>query len=397
MIKVLHIVTAFPRSDAEDSMTPWLIATLQQLERIGIKNTIFAPSYKGLGNQTVMGLDVRRFRYFPRCCEDLTHDVTTPAKLSQKPWYVFWVPFLLFFGRRAFSKLIRAEQFDIVHIHWPLPMAFIGAPAFGKVPNLLHFYTAETAMARRYPIAKKFLRWAMKRTDEIIAISTHAMNLAKEAFDRPIKIVPYGSFFPEKPPEVFSPKADAKKKILFVGRIVERKGVQYLIQAMPGILKKIDAELIIVGGGAPVPQLKTLAHELGIEKNVLFTGIIKAKDKDRYYRESDVFVLPACYDKYGDTEGLGVVLLEALSVGKPVVASAVGGIVDIVINEKTGLLVPEKDPQALADALVRILTDDHLYIRLAKDGYQYALKNFSVSAVAENIKTIYEALLMKSK
>jgi len=376
-------------------MTPWLIAMLQQLQKNGVENTVLAPSYKGLGNQNVMGIDVRRFRYFPKKWESLTHDEATPVRLAKKPWYLLLAPFLLLAGRKYVKKLLGEKNFDIVHIHWPIPMAFVGAPAFGKIPTILHFYTAETSMIRRYPIIKPFFRGAIRDADKVVALTTYGMNQAKSIYDRPVEIIPYGNEFPPDIPEVNPPKGNETREILYVGRLVERKGVKYLIQAMPKILSQIDAQLTIVGGGILLEELKSIAKQENVEDKVSFTGIIPADEKDKAYRECDVFVLPACIDRHGDTEGQGVVLLEALSYGKPVVASAVGGIVDIVKNDKTGLLVPQKDPDALAEAIVRILTDEKLYVRLATDGYKYALDNFSIPAVTEKMLNIYNSVIEK--
>ncbi|RKZ27900.1 hypothetical protein DRQ26_02250 [bacterium] len=395
MIKVLHIVTAFPRSDDEDSMTPWLISLLRGLEQRGVKNTVLAPSYKGLGNQTVFGIDVRRYRYFFRKYEDLTHDEATPVRLSRKPWYLLWVPFMLLAGRRAVKKLLKKENFDVVHIHWPIPMAFVGATAYGKLPTILHFYTAETSMIRRFPIIKPFFRRYIRDADEVIALTSYGAEQARSVYDRSIKIVPYGNKFPEKIPTIRFPDEDRPRRILFTGRLVERKGVKYLIQAMPKILSRIDAELTVVGFGSILDDLKNLARDIGVGEKVHFTGLVPADEKERHYRDCDVFVLPACFDRHGDTEGQGVVLLEALSYGKPVIASAVGGIVDIVKDGHSGLLVPEKDPDALAEAIIRVLTDKELYIKLAKDGYEYAIQKFSPSVVEKAIVDVYEALLKK--
>ena len=397
MIKVLHIVTAFPRSDDEDSMTPWLIALIQELERQGVKNTVLAPSYKGLGNQTVFGIEVRRYRYFFRKWEDLTHDEATPVRLARKPWYLLWVPFMLSAGRRAVKKILKREHFDIVHIHWPIPMAFVGAPAFGKMPVVFRFYSAEIVLAKRYPkIFSFFLKRYINKADAISSNSSYTASLIKN-FRADVEVIPDANFFPNATPKFSEPLNNTPKKILFVGRIVERKGVEYLVRAMPKILSRIDAELIVVGSGAILDELKSLAKKIGVGEKVHFTGLVSAEEKERYYKTCDVFVLPACFDRHGDTEGLGVVLLEALAYGKPVIASNVGGIPDIVKDEKTGLLVPEKDPDALADAIVRILTDKELYIKLARDGYDFALKNFSLSAVGKSVVEIYERILNNRK
>ncbi len=374
-------------------MTPWLISLLRGIEARGFHNVVVAPAYKGLGDQTVFGIEVRRFRYFIRRWEDLTHDEATPVRLARKPWYLLWVPFMLLSGRNFVRKIIAKEKFDIIHIHWPIPMAFVGAPAYGKLPTILHFYTAETSMIRRYPAIKPFFKKYIRDADRVIALTSYGAQQAKSVYDREIDIVPYGTKFPESVPEVVFPGDRTPKRILFVGRLVERKGVRYLIEAMPEILRKLDAELIIVGGGPLLEELKRTASGAGVADRVRFTGIVPAEEKERWYSESDLFVLPACFDRHGDTEGQGVVLLEALSHGKPVVASAVGGIVDIVKHEKTGLLVPEKDPHALAEAITRILTDEDLYVRLAREGYDFARKNFSEDAVADKVVGIYRELM----
>ena len=99
------------------------------------------------------------------------------------------------------------------------------------------------------------------------------------------------------------------------------------------------------------------------------------------------------HDEHGDTEGLGMVLVEALARGKPVIASSVGGIVDIVKDNKTGLLFSEKDPQAIADAIYMLASDKKLYTRLAKDGFKYVSENFATKNIARRTIEIYENVL----
>lgn len=393
MIRVLHIVTAFPRSDDEHSMTPWLVSLLKGLKERGVESTILAPSYKGLGDQVVQGISVRRFRYFIKDWETLTHDEATPVKLSRKPWYITLVPFMLFFGIKKMKKLIKLERFDLVHVHWPIPMAIIALPAVGKIPIVMEFYGAEMALVRRNILLKYFAKWIAKRGDYCIAISSYTASLVRDITGITPVVIPYACDFPTKVNKPVFPEKKSPKNLLFVGRLVERKGVEYLIRAIPYIRREIDVRLKIIGGGPLLNNLKELAKQLKVDDIVEFSGIVSNEEKDKAYRECDLFILPACFDKKGDTEGLGVVLLEALSYGKPVIASSVGGIVDIVKNGKTGILVKEKEPKEIARAVLKLLSDKNLYLKIAENGYNFVKENFSIEKIAEQTYETYKNLL----
>ncbi|HDN83241.1 MAG TPA: glycosyltransferase, partial [Candidatus Altiarchaeales archaeon] len=123
-----------------------------------------------------------------------------------------------------------------------------------------------------------------------------------------------------------------------------------------------------------------------------FKGKVSNEELRRCYQNCDVFVLPACIDSRGDTEGLGVVLLEAMSYKKPVIASNVGGIVDIVKDGETGLLVPEKNSQKLAEAIHTVLKNDELASRLGKQGYEFVSRNFNWARITDQLIEIYSQL-----
>jgi glycosyltransferase involved in cell wall biosynthesis len=160
---------------------------------------------------------------------------------------------------------------------------------------------------------------------------------------------------------------------------VERKGIAYLLRALPLIAAAIDAKVAIVGKGDPKVEadLRAIAGELKLGDRVVFAGKVPEADLIRWYQSCDVFCLPAIVDSQGETEGLGVVLLEALNYARPVVASNVGGIPDIIRDGKTGLLCPEKDPQALAAAILRLLKDPGLGEKLGRQGCDLVRTEFS--------------------
>ncbi|MGB9561779.1 MAG: glycosyltransferase family 4 protein, partial [bacterium] len=361
----------FPRSETDFGIAPWLLSYIKELENLGLGNIVLAPSYKGLGAHRVFDVDVRRFRYFIKRFERLTHEENAPARIRRKPVYSFELPFFLLCGYNGVKKIIEKDKPDLVHIHWPFPMVFVGASAFGKLPVVLKFYSAELALLRKFRIFKPAFSYYVKKSSLLLANSSFTQKLIIDEFGCPSEILYDGYFFPENPPEVVFPEPSKRKEILFVGRLVERKGIEYLIKAVAMIGDKLDIQLKIIGDGPELSDLQILTKDLSVESRVVFCGRIPDDERNRAYKECDLFVLPACYDRHGDTEGLGTVLLEALSAGKPVIGTNVGGIPDIIKDNQTGLLVPEKNPEALANAIEKILSNRELYIKLARTGFEY--------------------------
>jgi len=180
-------------------------------------------------------------------------------------------------------------------------------------------------------------------------------------------------------------------RILFVGRLIERKGLPYLIEALGGLRQHLPAALDIVGTGSQQAALEQVAAERGVADVVRFLGRVSNSELARLYASCDVFVLPSIVDSHGDTEGLGVVLLEAMSYGRPVVATDVGGIPDIVLDERTGLLVPQKDAPALAHAMRRLLANRALAKRLGAGGRDHVRAHFSWPSIVDRVLALYTA------
>src|SRR5262249_32706107 len=178
----------------------------------------------------------------------------------------------------------------------------------------------------------------------------------------------------------------------FSGRLIQRKGVDYLLRAMPLILARHQTRLVITGDGHCRPEWEALSRELGIADRVEFAAFVSNERLSELFWSCTIYVHPASYDDRGDTEGLGVVMIEALRNSKPVVASAVGGIVDVIKDEETGLLVPEKNPAAIADALLRLLDDSELARRLGEQGYAYAAQFFDWDRITDQLETVYQRL-----
>lgn len=391
-MRVLHVVTAFPRTES-DVITPWLVETLKRLKAQGVDVDVFTSSYKGLPDQTLFGIPVHRFRYFPKRWEDFTHDETAPDRMKKGLRYKLEAVAYVVLGQAAISRLCRRQHYDIVHVHWPFPHALFGAAArtAGKCKVISSFYGVELRWVKsRLPIFKPFVRWAIRSADAVTAISNHTAAEIQELVQRDVTVIPFGASIEETNPETghMAPEP-GPLTVLFVGRLVERKGVKYLLEALKLVREKLDVRLVIVGNGSERASLEALAKALGLSDSVSFAGFVSSPDKERLYRECSVFVLPAVRDSKCDVEGLGTVLLEAMMHHKPVIASESGGITDIVKHEQTGLLVKERDVRGLADAILRVLGDRQFSSQLAEQGYQHAARSFGWETIVAALVKLY--------
>ncbi len=395
-MKILYIATAFARSE-EDVITPWLTTTIKRLKDMGIEGEVLTSSYKGLKDQEIFGIRVHRFRYFFKRWEDLTHEENVPDRLRRSFRYKILLLFYIVFGLLRTYRLCRKERYSIIHCHWPLPHSLFGY--LGKMASgaqlVSSFYSVELKLMEKNRLfLKPLVAWLIKKSDAVTAISHYtAANVKALCANKDISVIPFGSAVLGKEPSPPKEPPTKRKNILFVGRLVERKGVEYLIRAFNDVVKEIDALLIIIGDGSERTRLENLARELGVADWVKFTGYIPSQELKDYYENCDIFVLPAIVDKRGDTEGLGVVLLEAMSYKKPVIASRVGGIVDIVKDRETGILVSEKSPEELRDAILLLLKDDNLREAIAERGYKFVQREFSWERITNQLKDLYEDLL----
>jgi phosphatidylinositol alpha-1,6-mannosyltransferase len=186
--------------------------------------------------------------------------------------------------------------------------------------------------------------------------------------------------------------------ILSVGNLVARKGHDMVIRALPRLRLIVpEVTYLIVGQGSYRTQLENLARSLGIRDCVIFAEWVSAEDLPDIYALSDVFVMPsreqleAC-----DVEGFGLVFLEASACAKPVVGGRSGGIPDAISDGVTGLLVNPYEPEDIANALARLLTDNSLAIRLGQQGRFRVIKHFAWARIADQVQGILQSVLRES-
>jgi len=355
---LLVLTSTFPQS-LSDSTPPFVFELCRHLlPRFDV--TVLTPARRNApAQETLQGVKVRRFHYFwPRFLERLA-DGAILENVRRSPWLYLQVPFLMFFELTAALRLAKATRPNVIHAHWFVPQGMVAA-LVGRILGIPVVLTAHggDVYGLRGRLLDAVRKGVAARCEAVTVVSRDmAANLpgvTSRRGDRP-KIMPMGvdtQRFSQEPER----RENSEQTVLFVGRLAEKKGVEHLIRAFPNVLARHpDARLVAVGDGPCRPELEALSSQLRLGDSVRFAGAQPPAALPRFYRGSRVFVLPSVVATSGDTDGLPVVLLEAMAAGCPLVGTAVGGIPDAMIHGRTGLLVRPAAPEALAAAINQVL------------------------------------------
>ena len=293
------------------------------------------------------------------------------------------------------KNIIKKEKPDVINAHTPVPfISDVTAMVCGNIPFILTYHTGSMMLKGKLlkDLLIKFyessiLKITLKKTKKIICSSDFVrVDFLKDYSKNTITITPGVDINRFKPGI-----ADSKNKILFVAGLKKAekyKGLEYLLSAVNIIKKNIkDAKLTVVGEGDYVTYYKKLCKNLGIIRNVEFKGVLYNKNLVKEYQKTNVFVLPSLYDS------CPLVLLEAMACKKPVVGSDIGGIPYLIDNGKNGLLVPPKDPEALAKAIIKILKNPKLAKKMGRNGYMNVMDNFTWSKKIKKTNDLFADII----
>ena len=284
----------------------------------------------------------------------LTYGHGVLGNLRRRPWLALFVPALL----AGFVRAARRADADVLHAHW-LPSGWVAART-GK-PYVVQVWGTDVELARRAP---ELTRGILRRAQLVIAASTALADGARELGAARVEVIPSGVDLPAEVGEEAEPP-----EVLYAGRLSPEKGVLELVEAAAGL------NLVVAGDGplrARVPQAR---------------GFVPPHELQRLYARAAVVACPS------RREGFGVACLEAMAHGRPVVASAVGGLKDLVVDGETGLLVPPGDPAALRAALKLVLGDPKLRSEFGAAGRERARQRFSWDAVTDSTIAAYRMVV----
>jgi phosphatidylinositol alpha-1,6-mannosyltransferase len=355
---LLVLTSTFPRS-LDDSTPPFVFQLCSRLLP-DFDVTVLTPAVRNTPEtDTLQGVRVRRFHYFwPRSLERLA-DGAILESLSRSPWLYFQVPFLLLFELMAAFRLARTTRPDVIHAHWFVPQGIV-AVLVGRILKIPVVITAHGAdvYGLRGRLLDALRRALASRCEAVTVVSRDMATKLPAVTSRrgePPRVMPMGvdtQRFSARPQN----GEDSSQTVLFVGRLAKKKGVEYLIRAFPHVLARHpEARLTVVGDGPCHGELETLSAQLGLADRACFAGAQPPAELPRFYAGSRLFVGPSLVTRGGDTESFGLVFVEAMAADCPVVGTSVGGIPDVVIHGRTGLLVEPESPAALAEAINRLL------------------------------------------
>ncbi|MBN2255848.1 MAG: glycosyltransferase [Deltaproteobacteria bacterium] len=394
--KLLVLTSTFPRW-AGDREPPFVYELSKRLAR-WFDIHLLAPHAPGAARMEYMdGMVIRRFPYAPSQWERLAYDGGILSTLKEHRSYYLLVPLFLFFQLLSIIRLIRSENFDCIHAHWLIPqglLAVIAKAITGSPSPILCTSHGGDMYALRGRLLDKLKQFVIARVDWLTVVSGAMAEQAAALGARPgaTNVIPMGVDLKDRfvPPET----EREGKQILFVGRLVEKKGVVYLVRAMSDIIREHpDARLVIAGSGPDEVMLREAAVAGGVNDSITFLGPLENKKLPPLYRSSRIVVFPSVVASDGDQEGFGLVQVEALGCRCAVVTTDLPAIRDIITDGETGVVVLQRSESELAEAVIRLLDSPSHCTALGTRGRQVMMKKFDWAVIAEKYRNIIESLL----
>lgn len=368
--KLLVTASTFPRWK-DDTEPRFILDVCKELNKY-FDVTVLVPASPGAkDNEILEGINVIRYHYFPvHSWETLCYPGAIVPRIKEKKVRGLLVPFLFLGMRRNLKKLL--PLFDLVHSNWIIPQGIIQC-GFDK-PYVVTGLGGDVSSLNK--------GWVLKRKKKCLveakAITAVSKSLRNQMLhicpDVKVDVIPMGCEIEQygKQNRIINYFGDTKRKVLlFVGRLAEKKGCEYLIRAMD----KVEADLIIVGDGPLKRDLEALAKT--VHADIRFLGAKTKEELRTIYASSDIFVVPSVTAKDGDKEGVPTAIIEAMASELPVIASDSGGISDIVKDGFNGYLVSEKNVLELSEKINELILDEKKRIiyaanaRLTAEKYDY--------------------------
>ena len=363
--KMIYVLT---NSNFESGKVGFVHTENKSLVKAGFRVKSITYHRPGTPKQEVVdGVLIKTFKYLPG---RFAIKLSIQQEINKSKFGIIKALFMVagFFIYTFFESI--KEKPDLFLAHWAFPTGYIAykMSRIFKKKCVIQIHGSEVTQTKNSKLLQKLLIPAMNNSTLIIANSDYTKNEFVKLGVKEEKFVKIGN-----PPNYVKHTADSEflktfrkkfaddssKILLFVGNLIELKGAEYAIRSL-SFIKDHKVHLIIAGAGMLESKLKELTKSLGLGSIVTFFGLARSQDMGWLYDISDVFVCPPIIDSKGFTENLCKTIPEAMESGLPVVATNVGGLSEVVQNEKTGLLVEQKDSQAIAKAVDRILSDNIL-------------------------------------
>jgi glycosyltransferase involved in cell wall biosynthesis len=386
-LRVLFVAHAYPRY-LGDPVGSFIHNLALALRDEGIDVVVVAPGAPGVPAHALLdGVPVHRFRYAPRSRETLAYTGTMNAQARGVMGTGILAAFLLADLSMA-ASIRRHEQIDVVHAHWWFPGGLVARllHVASRVPYLVTLHGSDVRLALASPIGRRLFRAAVGRSAAVTAVSSWLARGARALAPRTqVAVAPMPVLT-----ELFFPGGVRDpRRLLFIGKLSAQKGLDRLLRAMHAMRARV--ELTVVGAGrVDDAHLRDLARALELDDRIEWLPLLSQTELAAQYRRAALHVVPAL------EEGLGLTAVESLLSETPVVAFDSGGLPDVVLHERTGLLVSPGDEAALAAALDSLIADPARRAEMGRAGRAHALGTFGAAGVARRYASLYRAAVVGS-
>lgn len=395
-MKIAILTSSFPRYQG-DYQGNFIRHLARGQVQLGHEVHVICPHIPGAPfHETMEGIFVHRFAYFyPYRYQRMTSESGMYSAVSRSLLAAFQIPLFLASEVWCTWWIVRRCHIDLIHSHWFIPSGLAGAViAFmGRKPHVVTSHVLDANLFGKFRFFLPILSHIVASADLITTNSRYTKRRIEMLIPvhPPSKVIPMGVTLSESQPVRNKPLAPV---ILFVGRLIEWKGIDTLIRSMLLVSKSLPgSKLDLVGEGPLHTDLQDLVNDLGLNDTVRFSGRVTDEELARLYSSASVLVLPSRPHKGLVMEGLGVVLLEAMSHGVPVIGSNIGGITDIIENGKNGFLFSCDDETDLGKKIVALLSDEVLAERFRLAAFETIRSRFSWDAISLQFSEVYEQVL----
>ena len=392
------LTSTLPRWDGDSE--PRFVLDLARHLGADFDVEIIAPHSLGAaGSEVLEGVPVTRFRYWIPRWQSVAYEGGISWRLRENPLRLFQVPyFLCGLAWHVFRRLRSEPRIELVHSHWIIPQGLVAVLVRGlvgrRVPVVCTSHGGDLfgLQGRGWNILK---RWVLRHCDAVTVVSSAMAERVRkitggiEATAIPMGTDLRGLFTPPS-----EPRMPPLNRLIFVGRLVEKKGVSYLLEAMKIVVNRHPTvKLEVVGHGPLRAELESQTERLGLAKSVKFSGPVPHSKLPERYRQADIAVFPFIEAAGGDQEGFGLVMVEAMGCGCVVIASALPAVRDVIRDGETGTLVASADAEGLAASINEALEAPEARLERASHGRVYVCAHFDWTASSAGFASLYTRLI----
>ncbi|XSG75254.1 glycosyltransferase [Herpetosiphon llansteffanensis] len=406
-MRILMIASSFPKYPGEMT-APFIEEIAAAVVERGHEVHMLLPEHPELKRgDVVRGIKLHRYRYAPHPSLSVWgYAGALHNDVQMRNAALLVAPLAVASAWRSMAQLTKHQPFDLIHGHWAIPNGF---PAWllarqRKLPLIISTHGSDVSVAERSAptgwINTAIMRYASAVTAPSSDLTTRAAALGAEP--RKLHVLPYCVDAHDFQPDAAAGAAfrqqhglDSATPLLFtVGRMVEKKGFNYLVQAFASVLAQHPTAKLMIGGYGPgLEQLQAQVGELGLGASVLFPGAIGHDAINNALNAATIFVLPSVRDRSGNVDGLPNTLLEAMGAGRPIVASKIAGVPAVITSGEHGVLVPPAQPQAISAAIIDLLNQPQRAAMLGAAARLRVEHELTWNRYAERLEQLYAAAL----